>query len=268
MAKNQTTVMLHPVVASYPHVFDATSFRPDEPKKFTCNFLINKKTQKDLIAEIEDAVEAAIEKGKESKYGGKAPRFDDVITEVLRDGDDDRDANFEKPGYAGHYYVVAKSDEDRPPAVVDKNGKELIQKGLIYPGVIVAADINFYPFSGRAKGVAVGLNTVFRLKDGERLGGGRSAKEALKTVDFSSYVDDEEDVDDAPRSRRSSRGDDDRDRPVSRRSARNVDADGRDNDREESRSRRSSDRDDRDDDRDNAPRSRRSSSRRDDVDGD
>lgn len=160
---SSTKVVTGKVRFSYAHVFEPTSMSEDEPKKYSTAILIPKKDKK-TIAAIEAAVKAALEEGKSKKFGGKIPTNPKL---PLRDGDE------EKPDdevYAGHYFLNASSQ--RRPGVVDADRNEIIDKDEFYSGCYGRASINFFAFAGKAKGVAVGLNGVQKLEDGENLSGG------------------------------------------------------------------------------------------------
>ena len=161
---SSTKVVTGKVRFSYAHVFEPTSMNEDEPKKYSTAILIPKKDKKTVQA-ILDAQKAAAEEGKNKKFGGKLPAN---LKMPLRDGDE------EKPDdevYAGHYFLNASSN--RRPGVVDENRNEIIDKDEFYSGCYGRASINFFAFAGKAKGVAVGLNGVQKLEDGESLGGAR-----------------------------------------------------------------------------------------------
>jgi len=165
---SSTKVVTGKVRFSYAHVFEPTSMNEDEPKKYSTAILIPKKDKK-TIAAIEAAVKAATEEGKNKKFGGKIPG---VLKLPLRDGDE------EKPDdetYAGHYFLNASSN--RKPGVVDADLNPIMDKDEFYSGCYGRASINFFAFAGKAKGIAVGLNNVQKLEDGENLGGGGSSAE-------------------------------------------------------------------------------------------
>lgn len=158
-----TKVVTGKVRFSYAHVFEPTAMSEDEPKKYSTAILIPKK-DKATVAKIEAAIKVACEEGKNKKFGGKVPGN---LKLPLRDGDE------EKPDdevYAGHWFLNASST--RRPGVVDADRNEIIDKDEFYSGCYGRASINFYAFAGKAKGIAVGLNGVQKLEDGDSLAGG------------------------------------------------------------------------------------------------
>ena len=159
---SSTKVVTGKVRFSYAHVFEPTSMAEDEPKKYSSAILIPKKDKK-TVAAIEAAVKAALEEGKSKKFGGKIPASPKL---PLRDGDEEKP---DDEAYAGMWFLNASSV--RRPGVVDADRNEILDKDEFYSGCWGRASINFYPFAGKAKGVAVGLNGVQKLEDGESLSG-------------------------------------------------------------------------------------------------
>lgn len=165
---------------SYVHIFEPAAMPGSEEKKFSLAVLIPK-SDKATLAKIKSAIEAAKEQGK-SKWGGKIPAKLDL---PLRDGDEEKP---DDEAYAGHYFINAKSKTK--PGIVDKDLNAILDPEEVYSGCYGRVAINFYPFdiSGN-KGVAVGLNNVQKLSDGEALGGVKSKPED----DFSDGFEDADD---------------------------------------------------------------------------
>lgn len=159
---NPTKVITGKVRFSYCHVFDpaAVSEGSDE-KKYSVSIIISK-DDKVTLKKINDAIEAAKQAGV-SKWGGKIPK---VLKLPLRDGDLERDDEC----YANSYFLSVKSDSK--PGIVDADLNEIMSRDEFYSGCYGRAAINFYPFDvNGSKGIAVGLQNLQKLEDGERLGG-------------------------------------------------------------------------------------------------
>jgi hypothetical protein len=180
--QTQTTKVVTGVVRlSYAHLFEPTSINEGEDKKYSVSILIPKK-DKVTIAKIEDAIAAATQQGKE-KWGGKIPA---KLKLPLRDGDVDRP---DDDAYVGHYFINASTKSK--PGVVDKDLNPVLDQEEVYSGCYARVSVNFYPFEASGnRGVAVGLNNVQKLKDGEPLAGKSSALD-----DFSEELELEEDDD-------------------------------------------------------------------------
>lgn len=188
-----TKVITGKVRLSYVHVFEP---RPDDDgnEKYSCSILIPK-DDKETLRKIKAAVEAAIEQGKTSKWGGKIPAN---LKKPLRDGDEERP---DDPAYAGHYFLNATS-KTRPgiakPVGKTPDGKtkfqEITDSTEVYSGCYARVSLNFYPFDAKGnKGVAVGLNNIVKVQDGEFLGGRTSIQDDFADVDFDDVLDDDDD---------------------------------------------------------------------------
>ncbi len=171
-----TKVVFGPCRLSYTHLFG--KYAPDGDTangKFMTNALIPK-SEKETVAALRQAMEAAKKNGVVSKWGGKEPKKLDM---PLRDGDTDKE---DDDVYAGHYYVNAKSSTR--PGVVDKNKAPIVDEEEMYSGVWAFVSVTFYPYDVNGnRGVACGLNNVMKHKDGERLGGRVSAETDFADLD-------------------------------------------------------------------------------------
>ena len=171
-----TKVVTGRIRLSYLHAWEPHSSTPEQEPKYSAAILVPK-TDTVTVKKIQDAIEAAKEQGK-AKWGGKIPSG---IKLPLRDGDLEKD----DPAYKGHYFFNANSKTK--PNIVDVNTNVILDKSEVYSGCYARVSVNFYPFnaSSTAKGVAVGLNSIQKLEDGEPFSG-RSSAEA----DFTEPVED------------------------------------------------------------------------------
>ena len=167
----QTTKVITGLVRfSFCQVFTPKAMNEGEEPKYSVSILIPK-TDTTTIDKINKAIEAAKVAGM-AKIGknGKIPAG---IKLPLRDGDTEREDN---PEYAGHYFLNASSL--RQPGIIGKDRQAILDSDEFYSGCYGRASINFYAFNVNGnKGIAVGLNNLQKLKDGERLAGGASAEE-------------------------------------------------------------------------------------------
>jgi Protein of unknown function (DUF2815). len=193
---NQATkVITGKVRLSYVHVFEP---RPDDDgnEKYSCSVLIPK-SDKETLRKIKAAVDAAIEQGKTSKWGGKVPAN---LKKPLRDGDEERP---DDEAYAGHYFLNATSKTK--PGIAKPIGKgpdgrvkfqEITDSTEVYSGCYAKVSLNFYPFDAKGnKGVAAGLNNIVKVQDGEFLGGRASVQEDFADEDFDDVVESGDDED-------------------------------------------------------------------------
>lgn len=159
---NPTKVITGKVRFSYVHVFEpAAVSEGSDDKKYSVSIIISK-DDKATLKKIEAAIEEAKKIGL-SKWGGKLPK---ALKLPLRDGDLERDEEC----YANSYFLSAKTD--RKPGIVDADLDEIMSRDEFYSGCYGRASINFFPYDvNGSKGIAVGLQNLQKLEDGERLGG-------------------------------------------------------------------------------------------------
>lgn len=187
MAQNQnpntaTKVVTGKVRLSYVHVNKPVAISDGSDEKYSVSIIIPK-TDKELIKKIKAAINATIENGRASKFGGKVPNN---LKTPLRDGDEDR---ADDEAYANSYFINATSSTK--PGVVDRNCNPILDADEVYSGCYGRVSINFFAFNTNGnKGIAAGLNNIQKLADGEPLGGRQSPE-----VDFGDgfeYEDDDE----------------------------------------------------------------------------
>jgi hypothetical protein len=183
-------------------------------------------------------------------HGGDGLTEDECKYPWVKDGDDKDWEDYDN--LHGCWLINAKSNFEVD--CMDRRGNKLYEGADLYSGAYYRATISPYPWkwgkTGKSRGVSTNLESVLKWKDGEKLGGGSSAK-----ADFNKYIDKnhkEERGERGGRGRdgdREERGGRDRDDDRGERGRSHRDRDreergGRDDDREERSDRRG-----RDDDR-------------------
>lgn len=158
-----TKVVTGKVRFSYLKVFKPESITPSQEPKYSVSVLIPKSDKK-TIKKINDAINAAKELGKSSKFNGSIPKN---LRSPLRDGDIDRP---EDEAYADHFFVNASNT--RKPEVVNADLEPIISQDEINSGDYGRVSINFFPynFENTSKGIGASLNNIQKLEDGEILG--------------------------------------------------------------------------------------------------
>ena len=184
MAKS-VKVVLKDVRISFVNVFKARAIAEGQDPKYNLQILMDKKHPQ--LKEVQKAIfEAAKEKFGDKIKGDKLPAW---CKSPLRDGNERLEENEALTEYDGMFFMNANSA--RKPQVLDRRKNEVIEEdGIIYSGCYANLSLNFYGFevSGN-KGVAVGLNAVQFLRDGEPLGGiGNAAN------DFDELEDEDYDI--------------------------------------------------------------------------
>ena len=182
--KNPTKVITGPNTRwSYANVWDPKSINGGTPK-YSVSLIIPKSDTK-TVAKIEAAIKAAYEEGESKLKGtGKSvPALKNIKT-PLRDGD------LERPDdevYKDSYFINANSAT--APGIVDADREEIIDRSEVYSGVYGRASINFYAFNSNGnKGIAVGLNNLQKIADGEPLGGKSRAEDDFADVEEDDFL--------------------------------------------------------------------------------
>lgn len=172
---NPTKVVTGKVRLSYVTVFEP---KPDDQGrlKYSLCALIPK-GDKATLEKVKNAIEAARQAGKDSKWGGKIPAG---LKLPLRDGDTERDS----PEYKGHYFINCNSQQK--PGIVDADLNQVMDQSEVYSGCYGRVAINFYPYDQKGnRGIGAGLQNVQKLEDGDPLSGRSRAED-----DFSDSTED------------------------------------------------------------------------------
>lgn len=168
--------------ASYANIMEA---RPNMSGKMKYSVtLLVPKTDTETINAILAANAEATADGMANKWNNKQVSHGNI---PIYDGDAS-----ERPESQGCWEVRCSSD--RAPGLVDANLMPIdraTNPDAIYSGCYIRADINVYPYAVRnpstgaitKTGVAIGLNNVQKVEDGESLAGGRSAEAAFGAPD-------------------------------------------------------------------------------------
>lgn len=169
MAQASTQLTTSEVRLSFVHVFEPYARQDSTDTPAYSTVIMVPKDDEKTIGKIRAAQKAALEKGKDSKFNGRIPKS---WTDTFRDGDDS-----DRPEYEGHWYMTVKSQQSRPPLVVDRNKEEILDQRELYSGVYAQVAIDAFPFNSNGnKGVSFQLLAVRKLRDGEPLGGGAPVK--------------------------------------------------------------------------------------------
>ena len=165
-----TKVITGKVRFSYVNIFKSRAFQAGQDAKYSVCLLIPKE-DKATIKKIKAAIDAAVQDGISSKWGGKKPAN---LKQPLRDGDAERAD--EAPEYEGMYFLNCNSTQK--PGIVDKDLNEILDPDEVYSGCWGRASINFFPFNTNGnKGVGVGAMGGAGIL--ERFGGRMRTAEAV-----------------------------------------------------------------------------------------
>ena len=149
---------------SYVNAWEPKSINGGAPK-YSVSLIIPKSDTK-TIEKIQAAIQAAYDEGQDKLKGnGKSVPALSVLKTPLRDGDAERP---DDEAYADSYFINANSGT--APGIVDADRQPILDRSEVYSGVYGRASINFYAFNSNGnKGIACGLNTLQKIKDGELL---------------------------------------------------------------------------------------------------
>lgn len=173
MSNTTPTKVSVPCRFSYAHLWEPDSINGSDPK-YSVSCIISK-DDKDTIAKIKKAIEAAKEEGK-GKWGGKIPAN---LKTPLRDGDIDRP---EDEAYADSMFLNANSKQ--APQIVDRQVQPILDQSEVYSGCFGRVSITFYAYNSNGnKGIAAGLGNVQKLRDGEPLGSRTNASDDFEAVE-------------------------------------------------------------------------------------
>ena len=168
---SDTAVRLGEVRFSYCSIFSKRQNPDGTQGKYGCCVIIPK-TNTQAVELFKQAFENAKASGKTTKWGGKVPAKAQI---PLHDGDEERP---DDPAFEGCYYFNCSSNNAPGVRIKDELGEvvEALDDSEFYSGCYGAVTVNLFPYSASGNnGVGVGLNNVIKLRDGERLSGGRSA---------------------------------------------------------------------------------------------
>ena len=175
MAINKTKVVTGVVRLSYANVWEPKAANEGQTPKYSVSLIISKE-DKETIAKVNAAIDAALEEGI-GKFGGKKPNKA-TLKLPLRDGDIERD---EDEAYANSYFINANSPI--APQIVDTKVQPILERSEVYSGVYARVSINFYAFNSNGnKGVACGLGNIQKVRDGEPLGSKSKATDDFDTL--------------------------------------------------------------------------------------
>ena len=157
-----------PCRLSYANIWEPKQVNGTGDPKYSCCLLI-KKSDTATVEKVRAAIEA-IKKDPAAlaKWGGKLPP---KLKNPLRDGDEEKDDE----NYAGCWFINANSNENRPPKIVDRHCNDVLDQEEVYSGCYANVKVGLFSYSASGnRGIGAGLETIQKVRDGERLSGGNN----------------------------------------------------------------------------------------------
>lgn len=169
LRKGETDIVIGECRLCYARIFAPGTNDDGTPGKYSAQLLIPK-TNTRAVQLLQEAAEAAKQKGPKGGWGAKA-KAAQRITLNLRDGDVEKE---DDPVYEGMWFINASS-QNRPDAMVRENGivSEALDDSDIYSGCWAAVHLSLYGYDRSGNiGVTCGLQGVTKTRDDARLSGG------------------------------------------------------------------------------------------------
>lgn len=130
-----------------------------------------------------DELNAIIEEAKKAKW----PKGAGKLKMPIRYGDTEEFDLAKNPEYEGKYIVPMRS-YNRAVHPVDRNKKPIQDKDRFYSGCYAIASVVAYDFNSNGnKGVAFGLQSIMKVRDGEPLVAYSNPEQDFAEVDVSQY---------------------------------------------------------------------------------
>lgn len=180
---NPNTITIGEIRLSYANLFQPQPpfNNPQGDPKFSVTVLVPKSNAQAKAA-IDTAINAAIEAGVSTKWGGVRPPVPAIC---VHDGDGPRPSDGAAFGdeCRGCWVFTASCKADKPPFAVDANVQKILDPRQMYSGCYGYVNVSFFAYnSAGKKGVGCGLNGVQKTRDGEPLGSSITAEEAFTAM--------------------------------------------------------------------------------------
>lgn len=171
------TIVTGEVRLSYAKLFTPETPQGGGDPVYSVTILIPK-TDTATKQAIDNAIQEVANEALASTFKGYMPPN---LTAAVHDGDGVRPTDGKPYGdeCKGCWVISAKSKTK--PEVVDKNVQPILSPTAVYSGCYGRVSLNFYAYNNKRVGVGIGLGNVQKLREGEPLGGGTTAKQDFGT---------------------------------------------------------------------------------------
>ncbi|MDF2513713.1 MAG: hypothetical protein K0S04_3579 [Herbinix sp.] len=167
-----STITTGKVRFSFTNIFTPRAPQEGGEPKYSLTILIPKSDVATIQA-IQQAMDAAVQEGITSTFGGVRPPR---LNMPLYDGDGVRPTSGEPFGEECKGHLVMTASSLQQPSVVDINVQPILNQAEIYSGCYGRVSLRFFAYNKNGnKGVGCGLGNVQKLADGDPLSGRTSA---------------------------------------------------------------------------------------------
>lgn len=177
MAYKKTIRVLTPEFrVSFPSVFAPSAYEKQDPK-YSLTSIFESGT--DL-----SGLQAAVKEAAKDKWGADIPSN---LKLPFHKGEKKDLKKY--PEFKDTIFINMRSNVDRKPGIVDENAEPMADPSKFYGGCYAQAYVTVYAYDKMGNGVAFGLSTIQKTRDGEPFGAGPNDAEA----DFAPIRGSEED---------------------------------------------------------------------------
>lgn len=170
MSDISTAMKTGVIRTSYSNLITAKAAKGSKEEKYSVTLVMDKVECADTITEMKAIIKGLIAEVK-AKNNGKLPAG---FRNPLKDGDKPKEGEDEEAVgevYAGCYYIGASNKTK--PQIADRTKRILTSEDEVYSGMYAKVSVNFFAYDNVGKGISCSLQNVLKVRDGERLGGGK-----------------------------------------------------------------------------------------------
>jgi len=169
---------------SFPAVFEAKAF-DGGPPKFSVSAVWDPAKFTKRERELWDAMMGLCDEASMDRFKKKMNDLPSNFKKAIRDGAEKADLQ----GY-GEGTFFANLSSKMQPGLIDKDRHPIISADDFYPGCYARATVTAYSYDNKGKGVAMGLQNLQKVADGERLDSRTDAADDFDEVDDDRWGDD------------------------------------------------------------------------------
>lgn len=150
---------------SFPKLFTAEAMQEGGVKKFGISAIWDPSKFSAKEKELWAAILAELDRVSMEKFKKNVGQLPANFKRAVRDGEEKADLG----GY-GAGVVFANLTTKMKPGIIDRDRTPITDESEVYPGAYYRATVTAYAYdAGGGRGVALGLQNVQKVKDGDRL---------------------------------------------------------------------------------------------------